>query len=191
MEQWNLARTMTLGGTHFDLNLQRKYRLGLMEDAENVSGWLIRAVPPKWRYTSTGINWCDSPKGTAELFYTCLGLNPVRHKKTKLPTTDDSALAELSERPEAAWLEPLLTRLRHLRSVGVFTRNFMSAAVSADQRIRPTFNVAHPETFRWSSNRNGFGEGLNGQNIPKGDKEAVVEDENEPSNFFSTNDPDV
>jgi len=125
------------------------------------------------------------------LFYTCLGLNPVRHKKTKLPTTDDSALAELSERPEAQWLEPLLTRLRHLRSVGVFTRNFMAAGLSPDGRIRPTFNIAHPETFRWSSNRNGFGEGLNGQNIPKGDKETPTDEQEPGDNFFASEDPDV
>lgn len=192
IEQWNLSRQLTLRGMNFDQKLQSKMRLELLEEANLISSWLLLAVPPKWRYTSTGKPWFDSSKGTADLFYTCLGFSPILHKKTKRPTTDDSALQELSNLPHTTWLEPLFTRLRHLRSLGVFTSNFLDAKVSSDGRMRSSFNTAHPETFRWSSNKNGFGEGLNGQNLPKGDKEVIPDAEDgASSNFFSTDDPDL
>jgi len=60
--------------------------------------------------------------------------------------------------------------------------------------MRSSFNTAHPETFRWSSNKNGFGEGLNGQNLSKGEKEEVTLDDTDSdqgSNFFATADPDL
>jgi hypothetical protein len=46
----------------------------------------------------------------------------------------------------------------------------LEAKLSPDGRLRCSFNIAHPETHRWSSNSNGFGEGTNLQNIPKGDE---------------------
>ena len=139
----------------------------MFEEANAHSQWLLEAVPDFCRYTSTGKPWYDSPKATAHLLYQVIGLSPIIHKKTKKPTTDDSALAELQDKEP--FLTPLLERLRHLRSLGVFIKTFLLAKVSDDGRMRPSFNIAHPETFRWSSNKNAFGEGLNGQNIPKGD----------------------
>ena len=177
LEQWTLSRNLMLKGTAFDTSLQKEMRLQLLEEANHLADWLLSAVPASWRYTSTGKPWYDSPKGTADILYQVLGLPQVLQKKTKRPTTDDSALQELSERKSSSWLKPLFDRLRHLRSLGVFTSNFLEAKASPDGRIRCSFNIAHPETFRWSSNSNGFGEGTNLQNIPKGDKEVVAEEE--------------
>jgi uracil-DNA glycosylase len=177
MEQWTLSREMSLRGTAFDSRLQSEMKLTLLEEASSLQNWLLNAIPDTWQLTASGKPWFDSPTATANILYTILGLQPVLHKKTKRPTTDDAALAELSERPECKWLEPVLSRLRHLRSIGVFTRNFLSARTSADGRMRGTFNIAHPETFRWSSNSNGFGEGMNLQNIPKGDKDYGADEE--------------
>lgn len=170
IEQWQLSRKMALRGVNFDSTLQKGMRLALLEEASNLSTWLLNAVPEALQYTSTGTPWYASPTGTARLLYQVLGLSPVLHKKTKRPTTDDEALQALSERREAKWLSPLFERLRHLRSLGVFTSNFLDARCSADGRMRCSFNIAHPETFRWSSNSNGFGEGTNLQNIPKGEE---------------------
>ncbi len=187
MEQWKLSRSLMLTGTTFDLPLQKAMKLSLLEEANQLSEWLLNVVPESWAYTSTGKPWFDSPKGTADLLYTALGLTPIRPKKQnplKLDrvTVDDKALQELSERREAKWLGPLFERLRHLRSIGVFTSHFLDARISPDGRIRCSFNIAHPETFRWSSNSNGFGEGTNLQNIPKGDKDptAFTEGETDP-----------
>lgn len=159
-----------LRGTLANSSLQSEMRLELLQESMEISEWLLGAVPETWRYTSTGKPWFQSPKGTADLFYRCLGLTPILHKKTKQPTTDDAALAELSERSSTQWLSPLLERLRHLRSLGVFVSHFLEAKLSPDGRLRCSFNIAHPETHRWSSNSNGFGEGTNLQNIPKGDE---------------------
>lgn len=167
MENWNLSRSLMLRGISFDTNHQKELRLTLMEEASCLSQWLLEAVPESFRFSSSGKPWHDSPKQTALLLYDILGLKPILHKKTRKPTTDDSALQELSE--SAGWLSPLIERLRHLRSLGVFTANFLEARASADGRMRCSFNIAHPETFRWSSNSNGFGEGTNLQNIPKGE----------------------
>ena len=171
LEQWKLSRTMSLNGVNFDTNLQKEMRLQLLDQANDLSDWLLNAVPDSWRYTSTGKPWYNSPKGTHALLYTCLKLTPVLHKKTKRPTTDDAALQEISEREVCRWLEPLFARLRHLRSLGVFISHFLDARTGPLDRIYCSFNIAHPETFRWSSNANPFGEGTNLQNIPKGDKD--------------------
>lgn len=178
MQQWRISREMSLRGMCFNSTLQKEMKLALFTEANELQTWLLAAVPEGLQFTSTGKPWYDSPAATARILYSVLKVQPVLHKKTKRPTTDDAALAELSERPSLQWLEPLLSNLRHLRSLGVFTRNFLSAKVSPDGRMRSTFNIAHPETFRWSSNSNGFGEGLNGQNIPKG-VEAELEEEDE------------
>lgn len=179
MEQWLLSREMSLKGSNFNLSLQKEMKLELLEEAGQLQSWLLAAVPEPLQFASSGKPWFDSPTATAGILYGTLKLQPVLHKKTKRPTTDDAALQELSERSECQWLEPLFSRLRHLRSIGVFTRNFLSARVGPDGRMRGTFNIAHPETFRWSSNSNGFGEGMNLQNIPKGDKtyELTTEDD--------------
>lgn len=167
MENWILSRSLMLKGISFDSSLQKELRLSLMEEASAVSHYLLSAVPNDFQFAPSGKPWFDSPKQTAFLLYEVLGLTPIIHRVTKKPTTDDKALQELSEK--TPWLSPLLDRLRHLRSLGVFTANFLDARASADGRMRCTFNIAHPETFRWSSNSNGFGEGTNLQNIPKGD----------------------
>lgn len=168
MENWKLSRSLMLRGISFDSNLQKELRLGLMQEASDISQWLLEALPKRFQYAPSGKPWFDSPKQTAFFLYEVLGLKPIMHRVTKKPTTDDKALQELSE--STPWLSPILDRLRHLRSLGVFTANFLEAKASADGRMRCSFNIAHPETFRWSSNSNGFGEGTNLQNIPKGDK---------------------
>lgn len=167
MEQWKMAREMMLKGINFDTSLQREMKLQLHSEANALQEWLLSVVPQSWQYTSTGKPWFDSPKGTATILYQVLGLPPQAHKKTKKLTVDAEALSALRALPEARWLSPLLERLEHLRSLGVFISHFLEARTSPDGRMKCTFNVAHPDTFRWSSNSNGFGEGTNLQNIPK------------------------
>lgn len=194
MEQWLLSREMSLRGSNFNLSLQREMRSILVSEAMEIETQLLSMVPEYAQFASSGKPWFASPTATARLFYDILKLEPVKHKKTKRPTTDDAALQELSDRPGLQWLGPLFEALRHLRSINVFNKNFLAARMRADGRMCSTFNIAHPETFRWSSNRNGFGEGLNGQNIPKGDKgwsEAELEEMETGDNFFASGDPDV
>ncbi len=165
LENWKLSRLLMLRGIRFDTDHQRNLRLQLMDEATSLSQWLITAVPEEYAWTSTGKPWHDSPKQIATLLYEILGLPEIKHRTTGKRTTDDKAIEELKDR--TPWLEPLFTRLQHLRSLGVFTSNFLDARAGADGRMRCTFNIGHTETFRWSSNANGFGEGTNLQNIPR------------------------
>lgn len=167
MDQWEMAREMMLRGINFDTSLQREMRLELLEQANRIQHWLLSVVPSQWQYTSTGKPWFSSNPGTATILYQVLGLPEQLHKKRKNLTVDGEALSALRALPEAKWLSPLLERLSYLRSLQVFISNFLDAKASLDGRMRCTFNIAHPDTFRWSSNSNGFGEGTNLQNIPK------------------------
>lgn len=175
MRAWITSRNLSLRGISFDTRTQTSMRLSSLTEANQLSTWLLMAVPESLQFTSTGKPWFQSPKATAFLLYSVLGFSPILHKKTKKPTANDEALAELSERAEAAWLRPLFDRLRHLRSLSVFVSHFLEARVGSDGRMRCSFNIAHPETHRWSSNANGFGEGTNLQNIPSGDQESEAE----------------
>ena len=92
-----------------------------------------------------------------------------RHRKTRRPTTDDTALEKLKFLQPL--LRPFLTRVQDLRSLGVFLRNFIKAPLDWDNRMRCTFNPAGTETYRFSSSESAFGTGTNLQNIPKGDSD--------------------
>jgi hypothetical protein len=162
MSQWRLARSMTLRGVRYDADYIAELRSQLAEDQHEVEAWLREAVPVA---EGNGTPWFNSPAQLMDLFYRRLGLPPKRHKKTKQPTIDDSALLEIEEKHP--WLSGITTRIRHLRSVKVFTSHFIEARPSADGRLHCQFNPAHPETFRWSSSATGFGEGTNLQNVPK------------------------
>ena len=188
LDQWHESRRMSLTGIPFNLPLQKEMRLQFVEEASQISQWLLNAVPEALQYTSTGKPWFASPKATMNLLYSVLGLTPILHKKTKKPTSDDQALAQIDDEAELPWLAPLLERLRHLRSIGVFISHFLDARPGVDGKMRCSFNVAHPETFRWSSNANGFAEGTNLQNIPKGE-EDLIEAEEDPNALLGHNNP--
>lgn len=166
MQQWKLARRMMLKGTRFNMAERDRLREELMTTSGELEHWLFSAVPEQFHYTSTGIPWFRSPKGIADLLYRVVGLPPVLHKKTKQPTTDTTAMEQLREKHR--WLKPLFDRLELLRSLSVFNSHFLEAGISPAGRIHCSFNVAGTDTFRWSSSANGFGEGTNLQNIPKG-----------------------
>lgn len=168
MEQWKLARRMMLKGTRFNISERDRLRNELMEASTAIEHWLMKAVPEQFQYTSTGTPWFRSPKGLADLLYRVIGLPPVLHKKTKQPTTDSTALEQLREKH--TWLKPVFDRIELLRSLSVFNSHFLEAGISPAGRIHCSFNIAGTDTFRWSSSANGFGEGTNLQNIPKGNE---------------------
>jgi uracil-DNA glycosylase len=166
MEAWKLARKMTLRGINYDATLRNIYLSQLSAETQRLESWLLNAVPESLRYTSSGKAWFASAPGTMNLLYSVIGLKPILHKKTKQPTSDDSAINILCERPDAEWLSPLLERLRDLRSALVSARNFLSVTLDMG-RFTPQSNIAQPETFRWSTKDNAFGEGGSVQNLPK------------------------
>lgn len=168
MEQWELAADMMRRGIRIDVKLMEKIRTDLMEIGCKLETYLLACVPEDLKLTSTGGYWFNSPKATAELFYHYIGLPVQLHRKTKKPTTDDTALDAIQKK--IPWIRPLITCLSDLRSTGVFVSHFIDVKLFFG-RMCSSFNVGGTETFRWSSSSNGFDEGTNLQNIPKGDEE--------------------
>lgn len=167
LDQWHLAKAMMRKGVNVNHRHFDTIRESLGKIAANLEEWLLAAMPADIRYTDAGGPWFSSPAMQMRIFYDLLGLPIILHKKTKRPTFDTTAIGVLKER--TPWLEGLFERLDALRSIGVFRSHFLEMQLSFDKRLRCNFNVGGTETFRWSSSANGFGEGTNFQNIPKGD----------------------
>jgi uracil-DNA glycosylase family 4 len=112
-----------------------------------------------------------SPKQLQELFYGEFAQRPIINRKTGNPTTDEDALDLIGQR------EPLLRRLcgaiNETRSLGSMM-NVVRAPLDSDGKMRCSYNVAGPETFRFSSSENAFGTGTNLQNITSGGVSAYT-----------------
>lgn len=168
IKAWKASRRITIRGVRYDNSIRNQYLSKISLETSKLEAWLMLAVPEQFRHTASGKPWFSHPGTIMHLLYHVLGIKPILHKKTKRPTTDDAAINELCERKDCEWLSPLLEALQELRSALVSTRNFLS--VTLDQgRLTSQFNIARPETFRWSSKDNAFGEGGTMQNLPKGD----------------------
>ncbi len=112
----------------------------------------------------------NSPKQMKEFFYTTLGQQIVKHRKTKQPTVDDEALEKMALREPL--LRPIITAIGECRSIKVYQSTFVQASLDHDQRMRCSFNIGGTETYRFSSSANAFGTGTNMQNPPRVDPEA-------------------
>lgn len=169
LEMWQLSMDMSAKGVRFDESERQRARVKLLEIGSEIESFLLRCMPADLRFTASGKPWFASPTFTATIFYDYLKIQPVLNRKTKRPTTDASSFDTIKARC------PILTKpleyLGLLRSIGVFSSNFLSVDTSYDKRIRCTFNTAGTSTFRWSSNVNPFGEGTNLQNIPEGNED--------------------
>lgn len=167
LEQWQLAVEMMRNGVRYDVSQRARLRTDLLTARKKLEDYLLSCVPEDTRYTDSGRPWFASPTKIMDIFYRQMELKPVLHKKTKRPTSDAQALETLAKR--YPYLRAITRRLDLLRSIDVFNSHFIDAEPSPDGRIHCAYNVAGPETFRWSSSVNAFGEGTNLQNIPKGE----------------------
>jgi len=116
-----------------------------------------------------------SPAQLLKFFYTDLKIPGVKSIVTDALTTNSAAMATISERHPI--LRPLCQLIVELRSIGVFLSTFISADLDSDGRMRCSFAVAGPITFRFSSSENAFGSGMNLQNIPVAEKQKVKSDD--------------
>lgn len=110
-----------------------------------------------------------SPKQMNDLFYGEFKLPLQIDRKTKRPTLNAKALAELGRKEPL--LKPLFDLIDKKRSLGVFLSTFCLMPLDTDGRMRCSFNACGTETMRFSSSENAFGNGGNLQNIPKGEEE--------------------
>lgn len=102
-----------------------------------------------------------SPDQVSELFYEQFGYRQLYNKKGNVSTDDDTLQKIARQHPEAAKLVDAILETRGINK----QHGVMNSAVSADSRMRSSFNVGAPETGRWSSSENAYHEGTNLQNI--------------------------
>lgn len=112
-----------------------------------------------------------SPAQLVKFFYHDLGLPVIRALQSESITTNSPAMSEIANREPA--LKKLCQTIVELRSIGVFLGTFINAELDSDARMRCSFAIAGPTTFRFSSSENAFGSGMNLQNIPVAEKEKI------------------
>lgn len=115
-----------------------------------------------------------NPKSSQQLkrfFYEDLKLTGIRSLDGDSLTLNSPALATLAGRYPV--LRPVFQMIAELRSIGVFLSTFVDATLDSDGRMRCSFSIAGPTTFRFSSSENAFGSGMNLQNIPVAEKQKV------------------
>lgn len=109
------------------------------------------------------LNW-RSHVQLKHLFYTVLGLTPVRKRNSKgqiAPTVNRDALEKLEQYFDA---QPLIKHILALRDIGKKVST-LETEVDPDGRMRTSYNIAGTTTGRLSSSFNDFGRGGNLQNI--------------------------
>jgi DNA polymerase I-like protein with 3'-5' exonuclease and polymerase domains len=112
-----------------------------------------------------------SPVQLKKLFYDDLGIPGIKNLLGDGLTTNSPAMALIAEREPM--LKPLCQLIVELRSVGVFLSTFVEAQLDTDERMRCSFSIAGPTTYRFSSSENAFYSGMNLQNIPVAEKQKI------------------
>lgn len=113
-----------------------------------------------------------SPKQMQEFFYGELRLPPIKDRKTQRVSCNFEAVQKLAAKEPL--IIPIVDILLTQRSIGTFVSTFLSSQLDVDGRMRCSYNVAGPETYRLSSSQNPFGSGMNMQNIPSGDRKKLM-----------------
>jgi DNA polymerase I-like protein with 3'-5' exonuclease and polymerase domains len=166
LERNALALRMMLRGVRIDKARRARLAFDLAIASSQLEEWFGRMVPQSWIDTTSNKGWWRSNKQQRQLFSDILGLRLPTHRKTGRETLGAEGMAILAQRhPE---FKRLFNALEDYRSLEVFHNTFVKAPLDTDDRMRCMFNVAGPETFRWSSSENAFGSGTNLQNIPVG-----------------------
>jgi len=148
---------MMLRGIRFDTSrraaIQEELKEGILARQEKVNFLAGRPIN------------VESPKQLQTYFYLGLGLQPVKSRKSGMPTTDEDALKLLAKRePLVKRLAYSIIELRQLQnSLGV-----TETTLDVDGRMRCSYNVAGTATTRFASRENAFGSGTNLQNWTKG-----------------------
>ena len=113
----------------------------------------------------------SSPQQLQKFFYVDLKEPVVFDKKSRKPTLGDDAMQKIIERNPI--LRPIANLILDYRSFRVFKSTFVEAPPSADGRMRCSFNVSGPYTFRMASSEDAFGLGANLQNIPSEETKSL------------------
>lgn len=138
----------------------QKELLGVVFDRQQLLNWTV----------GYDIN-AKSPKQLLSLFYDELKIPGIRALGKETLSTNSPTLSIIAEK--YPMLAPLCQLITELRSLGVFQSNFLAAEVDIDGRMRTSFSIAGPTTYRFASRENAFYSGMNMQNIPVAAKEKI------------------
>lgn len=144
--------------------MKDRQRIELLATANDIHNWLEEVMPERVKKRGKKDKpWYSSNAQLAPILYDVMKLKPIINRQTGARTTNKEALSELSERyPQWAGL---LSAILLLRSVRVVAGNILSAKLESDGRIRTSYSLAGPDTYRLSSSKNVWDGGGNLQNI--------------------------
>lgn len=151
---------MMLRGVRVNRDLQKKQAKELEKAAAETLAWIHHVV-----------GYPINPKSSVQMarfFYEELKLPPQKKRGAKGPTCDSASLSKLCEKQPL--ITPLVQKIEEWRSQQVFLNTFLTDKRDTDGRMRCSYNTSGTVTFRFSSSENVFGNGLNLQNLPKGDE---------------------
>lgn len=116
---------------------------------------------------------CNSPKQMQELLYSKFRYPVIMEKNAKgenAPSTSETAILTLRKRfPNDKLLELILRYRKDTKLVSTF----LTVQTDANNRMHTSYNVSGTKSFRISSSKDLFGNGMNLQNIPAGKKPGV------------------
>ena len=163
MRKWPRIVRVMVRGVRIDQKEKLRQAMEVQEKIANLESELDQysVLFP----STTDTPWYNSPTQLAKIFYDLLQYPRFFHKKTKQPSTDDTALAKL--RKKAPLISPLIDRILELRSLRVFYSTFLCAGVGTDGRMRTSYDQCGTETYRLASRKDAFGGGMNLQNVPR------------------------
>jgi len=113
-----------------------------------------------------------SPKQMVEFFYGVLGL-PEQYKKVKGVKKVACGREQLEALQSYFVAKPFIHAILRSRELWKMWGTLKSG-IDADNRMRSSYNIAGTDTGRWSSSKNAFGTGTNGQNITQDLRRAFI-----------------
>jgi DNA polymerase I-like protein with 3'-5' exonuclease and polymerase domains len=146
----------------------------ITETGTGLKGELVQAQIDRQAKLNAVVGHELNPRSPAQLlkfFYKDLGLPGIQALGTETLSTNSPTLAQIAEKEPL--LKPLCQLIVELRSIGVFLGTFIDAKLDSDGRMRCSFSVAGPTSYRFSSSENAFGSGMNLQNIPVAEKQKI------------------
>lgn len=109
----------------------------------------------------------------AKLLFEKLGFKPIKYSdKTAKPSADKDVLNALAEKHQ----NPLLHTIIHIRERRDMIERYLNAAISADGRMRCSWDITGTRSGRLSSRASLEGSGTNLQNIPPSMRRMFVAD---------------
>ena len=161
---WPVLKAMQIG-VRIDKKERNLFAMELQEEIEKREEFFKRILGHPLNPAS--------PVQMTKLFYTDLGITPIRSRAKKgIPahvTCDDEALGKIMKKEPITI--PLIRAIQEYRSLGVFLSTFVMAPLDKDDRMRCSYNICGTETYRLNSSKNAFGSGTNLQNVPMGGEE--------------------